>query len=107
MRRPTGDILKQPDRTDSLLAAKIKPMERPAWHADQIAGFHFNRDDRPALRMNVKQSPSGDDVSHFIFVMPMLAIKLGQHDFQIGCLRADIDDIRRDISTRRLSFSLT
>ena len=45
-----------------------------------------------------------NDETHFIFVVPMLAIKLGQHDFQIGCLWANIDDIRRDISTAPLEL---
>jgi hypothetical protein len=48
-----------------------------------------------------------NDETHFIFVVPMLAIKLRQDDFQIECLRADIDDIRRDYPPRRLSSSLT
>jgi hypothetical protein len=45
-----------------------------------------------------------NDETHSIFVVPMLAIKLGQHDFQIGCFRADIDDIRRDRSTEPLEL---
>jgi hypothetical protein len=54
--------------------------------------------------VRVESARAVNDETHFIFVVSMLAIKLGQHDFQIGCLRADIDDIRRDISTAPLEL---
>ena len=46
---------------------------RPLWHADEVAGHHFERKHRPAIRVDLEQPAAFDDEPHFVFVVPMLA----------------------------------
>ena len=46
---------------------------RPLWHADEVAGHHFERKRRPAIRVDVEQPAAFDDEPHFVFAVPMLA----------------------------------
>src|SRR5258708_36409673 len=101
---PAGKILKQPDRTNSPVAAKIKPVKRTARHADQVAGFHLNRHDRTLFRMHVKQSASRDDVANLNLVMPMLSAESGEHSIQARSFRSHVDYVRCYISATRLEL---
>src|SRR5437870_10651518 len=75
VRRPAGLLLKQANRPDPTVAAEIKPVERPAGHAYQVASFHLNRHHRSLRRMNVEQPASGDDVTHFVFIMGVFDVE--------------------------------
>src|SRR6267154_4289166 len=55
VRRPASRVLKQSDGANSPIATKIKPVQSSSWHANQITGFHFDRDDRPICGMDVEQ----------------------------------------------------
>jgi hypothetical protein len=72
-----------------------------ARNANQISSFDLDSDDRTSLRVNMKQSVPRDYESHFVFVMPVLAIELRQHLFQPGSLRTDINYVCSYIATAR------
>src|SRR5260370_11969845 len=71
MRRPAGLVLEQPDRSNAAVSAQIEPMKRPAWNANQVAGFHFDRNNRAALRVDMEQASSRHDVADFVLVVRM------------------------------------
>jgi len=75
MRCPTGRVPKQPDRADRFFAAEVEPMHCPGRHTDQIAGFHFDRNDISIFRSNMKQPTALNDKSHFIVIVPMLLMR--------------------------------
>src|SRR5688572_8513438 len=64
VRRPPRNILEEPDRPDAALRAQVEPVMRTARYADQIAGFHFDREDRSFERMHVEESTTFDDEPH-------------------------------------------
>src|SRR6266850_5278612 len=84
VRRPASRVLKQSDGANSPIAAKIKPVQSSSWHANQITGFHFDRDDRPTCRMDVEQSASRNNVADFILVVPVLDVELRKHSVSPG-----------------------
>jgi len=53
--RPAGLVLEQTNRANAAVSAKIKPVQRPARYADQVAGLDLNRHDRTPSRMNMEQ----------------------------------------------------
>ena len=77
-------------------------MVRTARHADQIAGFHFDREDRAVAGVDVEQAPAFDDEPHFVLVVPMLAAELREHDVEVRRLRLDVDHVRRHVAAPRL-----
>src|ERR671918_465796 len=79
LRSPSGRVLKQADCPDATIVAEVEPMECAARNANQIAGFHFNREHGAGGRVNVKQSSARDNESHFIFVVPVFAIEFCEH----------------------------
>src|SRR5439155_18809714 len=104
VRRPAGLLLKQANRPDPTVAAEIKPVERPAGHAYQVASFHLNRHHRSLRRMNVEQPASGDDVTHFVFIMGVFDVELRQHGIEPGSVSVHVNHIRRDIPAPALAF---
>jgi hypothetical protein len=80
VRRPSGDVLEQPDRADPPLGAEIEPVMGTARHADQIARLDFDGKHRLAGDVDVKQAASFDDEANFVLVVPMLTIELCEHD---------------------------
>src|SRR5213080_1260224 len=96
--------LEQANRPDPTVAAEIKPVERPAGHAYQVASFHLNRHHRSLRRMNVEQPASGDDVTHFVFIMGVFDVELRQHGIEPGSVSVHVNHIRRDIPAPALAF---
>src|SRR5439155_25601804 len=79
VRRPPGLVLKQANRANVAIRTQIEPVPGAARHANQVARFHFDRDDGgPSLfaRMDVKQTAAADDEPHLILVMPVLGAEL-------------------------------
>src|SRR5436309_7880824 len=93
VRRPASGILKQANRANAPVAAKIEPVQCAARHANQVAGFHFQRDDRRRRRMNVKQAAPGDDVANFVLVVTMLDVKFREHGVEPGSIGVYVDHI--------------
>src|SRR5690242_17946237 len=79
VRRPAGRVLKQTNRTDATIGAEIEPVQGAAWHANQIAGFDFDRQHWSSRRVNVKKPVAGNNEAHFVFVVPVFAIELREH----------------------------
>src|SRR6185503_17415927 len=93
VRRPACCVLKQTNRPDATIGAEIEPVERAAGHTDQIACFDFDAEHGSACRVNVKKTVTGNDESHFVLVVPVLAIKLRQHCIETRCGGTDVDHV--------------
>src|SRR5690348_10260723 len=104
MRSPARLVLKQPNRANSLISAKIKPVERAARDSHQVSGLHFDRHHWPSWRMNVKQSSPRNDVPHFVLIMRVLDVELRQHRVQPGSIRVYVNHVRRYVSAPSLQF---
>src|SRR5688572_1849901 len=98
MRRPAGNILKQTDCSNRAITAKVEPMECSLRDADQIACLHFDRDDIAVFRRYVKNTVAFHNKSHFVFVVPMLAVELGKHFVETRSIRRYIYQISRHVS---------
>src|SRR5262245_43730400 len=79
LRRPATRILKEPDGANLTAGAEIEPVQCSARHANEISGFYFDRGHRPGCWPDVKQAAAMNDEAHFVFVVPMFAIELGEH----------------------------
>ena len=106
MRRPPRFVLKQPNRANVAIAAEIEPMPGAARHANQVARFDFDRDDRPAAfaRMDMKQAPAPDDEPYLVLVVPVLGAELREHRLEVGGRRGDVDDVGRDVAAPRFQL---
>ena len=103
VRRPARDVLKQPDRANAPIAAEVEPVMRAARHANQIAGFNFDGEHRPAVgRMNMKKPAALDNQADFVFVVPVLGAEFGEHRVEPRRRRVDVDDVRGHIAAARL-----
>ena len=87
MRRPAGWVLKQSNRADLPVGAEIEPVQRPARHANEIAGLDFDCENGRIRRMNVEQPAALNDESDFVFVVPVFAAEFRKHDVQVRRLR--------------------
>ena len=52
--------------------------------------------------MNVEHASPFDDEAHLVFVMPVLAVELRQHRFEVGRLWPDVDYVGRPIAAAGL-----
>src|SRR5947207_829657 len=102
MRRPAGRVSKQSDRPNCFVAAEVEPMQCSGGHTDQIACFHFDRNDISIFRSNMKQPAALNDKSYFIVIVPMLFIEFSEHLAQSRRRWRDIDNVRGDISSTLL-----
>src|SRR5262244_2578514 len=97
--RPSRNILEHANGSNPSIIAEVKPVPRSPRHPQQIAGFHFNADNATFFEMNMEKSMTGNDESNFIFIMPMLTIKLCEHFRKAGRFGAHIDHISSDVAT--------
>src|SRR5437016_5974236 len=98
VRRPPGRILKQPNRADAAVGAQIEPVARAVRNADEIPAFDFDGEDRAARRADVKQPTSLDDEADLVFVVPVLAAELGEHDVEARRVGSYVDDVGSGVS---------
>ena len=99
---PAGGVLKQAYRANASIATEIEPVERASRNPNQISCFHFDRQYRAVLRVNMKQTMTGDDESHFVFVVPVFAIEFREHLVKSGCCGTDVDHISSDVTAANL-----
>src|SRR5262249_54076841 len=100
-------VLKQPDCPNPSIAAEIEPVPGAPWNANQISGFNFNANDRPVLRVNMKQAAPGNNETDLVFFVPMFTVELRQHRLESRGVRRNIDDVGSDVATTNLqSFDL-
>src|SRR5690242_4284595 len=103
-RCPTGHVLKQTDRPNPPIRAKIEPMPGAPGHANQIARLNLDCHYRSVWRMHVKQPMTRDDESHFVFVMPVFPIEFRKHHLKPWCFGADIDQIGGNVTAAVFQF---
>src|SRR5438552_327013 len=89
---------------NAAVSAEIEPMKRAARNTNQVASFHLNRDNRALLRMDVEQPTPGHNVTDFVLIVRMLYVELGEHSFQPGSIRIDVDHVRGDIAAFALEL---
>src|SRR5262245_53581985 len=70
--RPSRRILEKPNGADLSIGAKVEPMQRAPRDANQVAGFHFYRDNGTSFWMNMKYAAAVNDETNFVFIVPML-----------------------------------
>jgi len=91
--RPTRRVLKQANRANATVRTQVEPVQRSAWHANQVAGFDFDRQYRSTVCVDVKKSVTRNDESDFVFVVPVFAIEFREHLFETGCGGIYIDHV--------------
>src|SRR5581483_3711594 len=96
--RPAGGVLKEANRTNAPLLAKIEPMPRAAGNAKQVTGFDRDGDDFALARANVKESAPFNDKTDFILVVPVLGVEAVEHGVETGRLGADVNDVGGDVA---------
>src|SRR5262245_37537376 len=104
MRGPSRWILKQTNGPDATIGAEIEPVQRASRYTDQITGFDFDAEHGSRFTMNMKDPMPRDDKSHFVFVVPVLAIELRQQRVETRRCRGDVDHISSHVATT--SFEL-
>ena len=85
MGRPARLVLKQTNRPNRSVLAKIKPMPGFSGHANQVSGFYLDCGKRASARVNVKHSPAMKDEAHCVFIVPVFTPESRQHGFQVRC----------------------
>src|SRR5262249_37965986 len=80
--------------TNAAIAAQVKPVTRASRDANQVAGLHFDCEDRPIRRMDVEETSTLDYETDFVFVVPMLTIEPGKHSLEIRRVWSDVDPVR-------------
>src|SRR5215212_1928451 len=101
---PTRCVLKQTDCPDATVCAEIEPVQRAARHANQIAGFDFDCQHWSTRRVNVEYPVTGDGEPHFVFVVPVLAIKLREHVTEPWCCWTNVNHVGRNVAASSLQF---
>jgi hypothetical protein len=96
--RPARHVLKQTDGSNAAIGAEVEPMPGAPRHTNQIAGFHFDGDNRSGLGVNMKESMACDYEAYLVFVMPVFTTKLPEHRFEPRRLGTNIDYISRYIT---------
>src|SRR5262245_40461156 len=104
MRRPARHVLKQPNGPDASISAEIEPVMRAARHTDQITRLNFDRKHWRTWWMNVEQATALDDEADFVFVVPVLAVELVEHDVEVGGVRIDVDHVCRHVPASRFQL---
>jgi len=75
-----------------------------AWDADEIARDDFDGKHRAGVRMNVEQPAAFDDEPNLVFVVPVLAVELVEHDLQVRRVREHINHVGRHIAAADLEL---
>jgi len=104
VRRPAGHVLEQANRADATIGAEVEPVQGASRHANQIAGFDFNRQHRAGGRVDMKESVTRDDETHFILIVPVFPIELLQHRVETGGVGIDVNHVGGNVAAALFQF---